>query len=284
MPNLHHLQNKNDNTNPNAISQQKAQSEGMVKKPKKVMKINKYYHQKWAPDGVDPNILEKTFGEWIESLAKDSIDRLIHHPNELTEDDTTTLLTFFETQRIRVPRQAAEAKELMREIILRLAPHDAVSAISSGKVILSIKDSVRFNYMQLMTGRFSLWFGRMEWEVFEAESGSAFITTDSPISLYNSEALPPAEAGLALAGTFVFFPLNSRFTLIMRHPEFHKDSSISAVTVLPDPPNEDGRLSITHGAVWSRKVITNFNWKMVQLSDRLIVGKSKDIIEACTSF
>jgi hypothetical protein len=28
-------------------------------KPKTVMVRNKYYHQDWAPDGVDKNILEK---------------------------------------------------------------------------------------------------------------------------------------------------------------------------------------------------------------------------------
>ena len=70
------------------------------------MKINSYYRQDWAPPGVDPNVLEKTLGEWLEGAAKDSIDRLIHHPASLTDDDTATLLTYIELQRIRVPRQS----------------------------------------------------------------------------------------------------------------------------------------------------------------------------------
>jgi hypothetical protein len=36
MPNPHHLKNKNYATNPNAVSQQKEQSEGMVKKAKEL--------------------------------------------------------------------------------------------------------------------------------------------------------------------------------------------------------------------------------------------------------
>ena len=252
-------------------------------RPKEVMKINYYYRQEWAPAGVDPNILEKTFGEWLETVAKDSIDRLIRCPAELTDEDTATLLTYIEMQRIRVPRQSDMAKKLMRATILRLAPADAVSAIQSGEVLLTMKDSARFDYMRMIIGELYPWFGRMEWEVFEAESGSAFITTDSPVSLYNSEVPPPAEAGLALAGTFVFFPLSSNYALLMRHPEYRKDSNVSAMTVLPDPPNVDSQLSITHGVVWNQRIVYNFNWKMMQLSDRLIVGESKDILEACTS-
>jgi len=252
-------------------------------RPKEVMKINSYYRQEWAPPGVDPNIIEKTLGEWLETNAKDSIDRLIQCPAELTEDDTATLLTYIEMQRIRVPRQSETAKELMRATILRLAPPDAAAEIHAGKVLLTMKDSARFDYMRMIIGELHPWFGRMEWEIFEAESGSAFVTTDSPVSLYNPEIPPPAEPGLALARTFVFFPLSSRYALLMRHPEFRTDSDISAVTVLPDPPDEDSKLSIIHGAVWNSRIVNNFNWKMVQLSDHLVVGESKDVLKACNS-
>jgi len=50
----------------------------------------------------------------------------------------------------------------------------------------------------------------MEWEIVESEVGSSFITADSPVSFYNPACLPPAEAGIGLAGTIVFFPLSSR--------------------------------------------------------------------------
>lgn len=247
------------------------------------MKINYYYRQEWAPPGVDPNVLETTLGEWLETAAKDSIDRLIHQPSTLTDIDTATLLTYLELQRIRVPRQFETAKALMRETLLRLAPPDAAAEIHAGKVLLTIKDSARFEYMRTLIGKLHPWFGRMEWEVFEAEEGAAFITTDSPVSLYNPKAPPPAEPGLALAGTIVFFPLSSRYALLMRHPEFRTDADISPLAVFPEPLVEDGQLSITHGVVWSKDVVNNFNWTMVQLSDRLVVGESKGVLDACTS-
>lgn len=110
------------------------------------MKINSYYRQEWAPEGVDPNFLETQLGEWLEAEAKNAIDKLHSVPEELDAQDIANLLTYFEVQRIRVPRQAEMGKALMRELILRLAPLDAVTAIASGKVKLEIKDAARFDY------------------------------------------------------------------------------------------------------------------------------------------
>lgn len=252
-------------------------------RPKEVMKINSYYRQDWAPPGVDPNILEKKLGELLEREAKDSIDRLIHSPAALTDDDTATLCIYIELQRIRVPRQFETAKELLRATILRLASRDAAAAIRSGRFLLTIKDSARFDYLRNAIGALRPWFERMEWEVFEAESGAAFVTTDSPVSLYHPKILPPEEAGLALAGTMVFFPLSSRYALVMRHPEVLSGPDIGSLAALSEPPDENGQISLTHGEVWSREVVDSFNWKMVQLSDRLIVAQSKGVLEACAT-
>lgn len=131
-------------------------------RPKQVMKINSYYRQDWAPPGIDPNIFEKTLGEWLEAEAKDSIDRLIEFPASLTDQDTATLLIYFELQRIRVPRQAEAAKKQMREVVLRLAPAEALEAIQTGEVVLTIKDSARFDYMRMINGKLHPWFGKME--------------------------------------------------------------------------------------------------------------------------
>ncbi|MDO8786701.1 MAG: DUF4238 domain-containing protein [Sulfuritalea sp.] len=252
-------------------------------RPKNVMKINSYYRQEWAPEGVDPNIMEMMLGEWLEAEAKGAIDRLIEAPAQLTDDDTANLMAYIELQRTRVPRQAATAKALMRATILRIAPPAAVKAITSGEVQLKIKDSARFDYMRMMVGMLSPWFGRMEWEVFEADGGASFIATDSPVSFYNSSILPPAEAGIGLAGTMVFFPLSSRHTLVMRHPEYSQIGAASPLDVLPTPKHEDGQIPIIHGAIWSREVVDNFNWKLVQLSSRLIVAESSEVLSRCIS-
>lgn len=250
-------------------------------RPKEVMTINSYYRQEWARPGVDPNIFEKGLGEWLEAAAKDSLDRLIQSPASLTEADSI-LLNYLELQRIRVPRQFKAAKEQMHQAFLRVAPSDVADAIQAGEVTFTIKDSARFEYMRILNGKLHSWFSRMEWEIFEAADGAAFITSDSPVSLYNAEVLPPAEPGLALAGTIVFFPLCSRYTLLMRHPEIRRDPAVSRLEALPDPLAENVQLSITRGVVWNSERVNSFNRKMAILSDRLLVGESKEILQACT--
>jgi hypothetical protein len=171
----------------------------------------------------------------------------------------------------------------MRQELLRLAPTAALAAIEAGHVVLTIKDSARFDYMRMLVGILCPWFGRMEWELFVAERGSAFVTTDSPVSFYNSRTPPPTEPGLGLAGTIVFFPLSSRYALLMRHNEYREQESISALHVLPQPKVEDGHISITFGTVWTKDVVDNFNWKMVQLSSQLVVAESRAVLEACVT-
>lgn len=249
--------------------------------PKEVMHIRNYYRQEWAPTGVDRNIFEKSLGEWLESIATNAIDCLILAPSNLTEQDFAIFLVYLELQRLRVPRQAKMAMVLMRDTILRLAPPDIIADIHAGKFQLTMKKSARFDYMRMMVGQLHPWFSRMEWEVIEAEKGSAFVTTDSPLSLYNAGCPPPAEAGIALAGTMVLFPLDSCHLLVMRHPEYRKDTGRSRLKILPDPIPGDALVSVISGEVWSRRLVANHNRVMALLSDRLIVGESREVLEQC---
>ena len=194
-----------------------------------------------------------------------------------------TLLNYLEVQRIRVPRQAEMAKALIRETLLQLAPPEAATEIRAGRVLLTIKDSARFEYMQTLLEKLQTWFGRMEWEVVRAEDGASFVTTDSPVSLYNPAMPPPAEPGLALTGTVVFFPLDSTHVLLMRHSIFRTEEGMPPLAVLEDPCVENDRISLSHGSEWSTDVVNEFNWKMVQLCNRLVVGESRRVLEACVS-
>lgn len=249
-------------------------------RPKEVMKINSYYRQEWAPKGVDPNLLETTLGEWLEAEAKHAIDKLHSAAETLDDQDIAILLTYFEIQRIRVPRQAETGKALMREVVLKFAPPDAIEAIASGKFLLEIKDAARFDFMRFSIGTLSPWFETMEWEVVTAGDGASFVTTDSPLSLYNPAAPPPAEAGIGLAGTEVFFSLSSNKALLMRHPQYIV-GEMDPREVLPIPEHEDGQIAITSGGIWSQEVVDRFNWKLVQRSLNLVVANSPLVIERC---
>lgn len=120
----------------------------------------------------------------------------------------------------------------------------------------------------------------MAWEVVTAGDEASFVTTDSPLSLYNPVAPPPAEAGIGLAGTIVFFPLSSNKALLMRHPQYVGDGE-DPTQILPIPEHQDGHIEITSGTVWPREVVDSFNWKMAQLSSNLVVASSPSVIERC---
>lgn len=253
-------------------------SELRRQRPQVVMKIRYYNRQPWVPPGIDPDILEKSLGEDLENKAKHAIERLIGDPTSLDDKDSATLLIYLEFQRIRVPRQAETAKALMRETLLRLAPASVAKSVQDGELLLTMKESARFDYMRWMIGELNPWFARMEWEVIEADEGSVFITTDSPVSFYNPNCPPPAEAGIALAGTKVFFPLSSRHLLIMRHPECRSENPLK---VLDDPEPTDGVIPIIHGSVWNHEVVTKMNWKLSQLAHHFVVAENEEALKEC---
>lgn len=244
-------------------------------RPIKVMKIDGYYRQIWAPTGVDPDIFELEIGEGVESEARVVIDKLIMAPSTLNSRDTASLLVYMELQRIRVPRQAEAAKALMRGVILNSLPLDIAEDMSIGRYRLTIKDSARFEYMRTAIGSIHPWLARMEWEIFEAEGGSAFVTTDSPVSFFNARIMPPYEAGVGLAGTIVLFPLSSRKLLLMRHPECRSEPPL---TVLSPGKVVDGVIPISSGTIWNRKLVELTNWRMAHLAHELVVGESADAL------
>jgi len=105
------------------------------------------------------------------------------------------------------------------------------------------------------------------------------LRSSQPIALsrYNPSVPPPAEAGIGLAGTMVFFPLSSRHALVMRHPEYSEGSAMSPLELLPTPEHEDGQIPII------REVVDNFNWKLVQLSSQLIVADNPKVLSQCAN-
>lgn len=247
-------------------------------RPANVMREGYYYRQEWAPPGVDPFIFEKRIGDLLETPSRIIIDKFINDPHVLSEEDLSTFLLYLELQRIRVPRQIESAKTFMRDLIMNLGPTEVAAEIRSGSLRLRMHKSANFEYMRNVFGQSVPWFAQMEWEVICAQAGAAFITTDSPVSFYNSRCVPPIEPGIGLAGTMVLFPLSSTHLLIMRHPQYNKNL-MSAVEVLPDPPLQiDTLMAITKGQTWSPTAVANHNKVMAHLAERWVVGQSSEVV------
>lgn len=251
-----------------------------AQKPDKVMKINKYYRQEWAPEGIDPNILERLTGEIIEPQAKLAFKRLFTMPSDFTPEETAVILIYLEFQRIRVPRQARKARQLIESSILTQGNQVCIRAYLRGEITIS--ESARFEYMRQVSGKIVPYFSRMKWDIVKASNGSSFITTDSPVSFCNKEFPRPFEAGVALAGTKVLFPLSSELILIMRHPEYGIDSKVSPRTLIPEPEKRDNGIEITfYPEPILQDVVNNYNRLLVELSDRIVAGKCKEVLEKC---
>lgn len=248
-------------------------------KPKQVMVRNKYYHQDWVPDSIDKNILEKTLGAEVEPKGLGALKKLIEVHDSLDDDDMANILVYLEFQRIRVPRQADMAKALAKTVITRqmMKMPEGREALKYGKVV--IKDSFRIEFMRTVQRSLTPYFSRMIWEVIEVQAGFSFITSDSPVSFYNVDFLPPTEPGAALYGTTVFFPINKHFLLVMQHPEYKSGQKEASEALPKDLDIDDGVIELRRGIVWGEDKVQKQNWLMLQLSQDLVVGESKTILE-----
>lgn len=241
-------------------------------RPKEVMKIDAYYRQNWVSKGIDVNLFETELAKGIENDAKNILDKLVVAPHELNDRDMENLVLYIELQRIRVPRQAETAMDLIRSAILKSAPSDITREIHNGRLQLN-KDSARFDYMKMATGSIHPWISRMNWEIIEADSESVFITTDSPVHFYNSAVLPPAEPGLALAGTIILFPLSSKKLLLIRHQECRAKSPLTILEKF----KIDIEISLTYGTVWDRALVERTNRMLATLAHEIIVGENENV-------
>lgn len=242
------------------------------------MTVNRYYRQEWVPEGVDPDILEKIMGSRLEPDAKNALDRILAKAPDLTAEEGAAILIFLEFQRIRVPRQAMAAKELLKNATLIHSPALG-KAVIDGKV--TINDSFRFDFMRMAFGKFHPYFLRMHWEVVECEEDCAFIISDSPVTFYNVDFIPPAEAGIALAGTTVFYPLSSKQLLVLRHPEYMEGMDINPSSKIPEPVADDRKFGVTFGAIWEAERVNKINWVLMELADRYIAAFSKRVLDNC---
>lgn len=251
-------------------------------KPQEVMVRKNYYHQEWAPNGIDKNILEKTLGKETEPRGLRSLQKLLDvHAEPFTAYDSANILIYLSLQRVRVPRQAEMNKRVIEDALRLHLVRTSLGRELLKNARFTIKDSFRFKYVNIVLEELMIYLSRMIWEVVTAEEGCAFVTSDSPVSFYNVNVKPPLEPGIGLIGTIVFFPLNSKTLLLMRHPEYENEKNASVV--LPKIKFEDGVIDLRRGTLWDVDFVNRHNWRMLQLCDDLIVARNKEVLERAIS-
>lgn len=248
-------------------------------KPIKAFVRSKYYRQEWAPDGTDPNILERKLGEDFEPKGLATLKKLVTCPESLTDDDTAFMLTYLQFQRIRVPRQGDKAKEAAKNVLTSLVAQTPKGREALKYVRINVKDSFRFEYMKTAHGVFSPYFARMVWHVIQAPEGSFFVTSDSPVTFLNEKFYPPLEPGIALYGTVVVYPISSKYILMMRHPEFETGEKAADDALPKNLPLKDGVIEIRTNLIMTQEEVNKQNWFMYVLCQDLIVGVSKRVLE-----
>jgi len=251
-------------------------------KPKEVMVINNYYRQLWAPDGTDPDVVEIILGQMLEPNAKRAIGKLIKE-GPLAKEDIVSLVFFIEFQRIRVPREAERAKALTKLLLTKFVYEqpglrDIAEELRRGRIQIKINDAVRFAYMKTVIGVFAAALPHMIWEVITASKGTSFLTTDSPVSLFNPAFPPPAEAGINQVGTSVLLPLTPNYLLMLGHPGYDSDNSPPPETPVDYPEVEDVRVKFRF---WEMppEGVKRINWVMATLADRYIVANDESVID-----
>lgn len=261
----------------------KSQKKWRRQKPNKVMVINNYYRQLWAPEGTDVNIIEIILGSQIEPQAKNAFDKIFNQ-EQLSNEDVGALIAFIEIQRLRVPQEAKKANQLTEALMLKyIHEHPDFKDISIIFKTLPIKIEilapVRFEYMKTVIGVFSSIIPHMLWEIVTPEHGSSFLTTDSPVTLYNSAFLPPFEPGIKHAGTQVIFPLSPKKLLILAHPSYAYDKTVDPQEHVDYEHIDSKKNQVLSGRELPIEGVKKINWMLLQLSDKYIVASDKKTIE-----
>lgn len=240
-----------------------------------------YYKQEEVPPGTDVNILEKYFGSELEPKAKIAIDKIIKQPETLTVDDNVALLYFMDMQRIRVPRQIDQGKEVMKKVVESFAYSipDVAESLASGMFKISMKNSAKFRFMKTIFGVHAKFFARMKWRVYEAAKDTSYVTTDSPVSLANALVPPPYETAIGLLGTVVFFPLSSTHLLELRHPEIDSSSKSRHQDVIQAGEIEDGYIHLNFNNIMSAEDVYHTNWILTTLANRYVVANNDDALK-----
>lgn len=167
-------------------------------------------------------------------------------------------------QRIRVPRQLKHFDQMLKTQIEAVAYSipDVAQELATGRYRLTIKESAKFHHMNLITNSHAYTdiFSTMVWRIFEVPIHRPFVTTDSPVSFYNSMIDPSEEASPGLTGTLVFFPLSPCHMLELRHPQKDGCSKERYLDRLPIQQLQGGYIKVEIGYLRPDRIVDQINW------------------------
>jgi hypothetical protein len=250
-------------------------------KPDQVMLVGNYYRQTGVPPEIDQNILEHRLGV-LEGKAKPSFDKLITNAATFNLDDSSNIIVYMNFQRIRVPRQHKVFDQILKSDIETVAHSipEVDQELSTGRYKLTITESAKFLYMKLMTNSnvYTDIFSTMIWRILEAPKHRPFVTTDSPVSFYNSMIKPPNEAGPGLLGTLVFFPLSPFHLLELRHRQKDGCTEERYLERLPVQRLKEGDITIQINYLLPEQIVDGINRTLALLADRYIVSTEQETV------
>ncbi len=249
-------------------------------KPDQAMVRNKYYTQTWVPKGVNENVLELSLGSGLEPNGISALRKLVTNPAGLNDTDFEHAIAYIEFQRIRVPRQADTAKYLASKAVESILASDPTFKEVLGTPKLKMDDAFRFEIMSTASGHLARFLVGMTWELVHAPEHSFFITSDSPVMFWNERTPPPNDPGIALLGTVIFFPLDTKNLLIIRHQDFGPDCKEPLKEV---QPAQNG-VNFTWGRTLTKEDVDSQNCITYMLSQDLIAGPTKNCIDAAVGW
>jgi hypothetical protein len=195
--------------------------------PRKILRYKDYFRQKHAPIGFDQFVFEKVKGNRIEAKLTPIINKICRGGHEITEDELIIFIQHIELQYLTTQRQVQFFKSLGEHHITAqaLGIPEVAEYFRKGLYRIEMKDEYRFTFLhEFMTKRIIFtYLANMNWNVWEAPDGYNFITSDNPINIYNPAVCITKAAGIGLAGSTLYFPLNSRYCLEIFHPEILAD-------------------------------------------------------------
>ena len=249
-------------------------------KPKKILRQHDYFRQRHATEGKDEFILEKEMGLRIESQLRGIIDKLVQGGLSLTEDELITFILHLELQWLRVPKQAHFAKSIAKGLIESVAYSipDVAKELRKGWYEIKIKDEFRFKFMRIMTGKIFPHIRRMTWDVWEAPEGYSFITSDNPVTIFNTHMESPGMGGIGLLGSTVLFPLTTHHCLELTHPEVETQENPDFLRPIELKESEVYRVHIRGNQRMTETRAYLSNCFIATEAERYLLGSDKNVL------